>query len=42
MKPKSKSWGLLFDERYKGKIAWFDDLNALVVAGYYLAVALVY
>src|SRR3954454_5588084 len=36
VKPKARSWGLLFDERYKGKIAWFDDLNALVVAGYYL------
>ena len=27
VKPKAKSWGLLFDERYKGKIAWFDDLE---------------
>ena len=27
VKPKAKSWGLLFDERYKGKIAWFDDLG---------------
>jgi spermidine/putrescine-binding protein len=36
VKPKGKSWGLLFDERYSGKIAWFDDLNALVWAGYYL------
>src|SRR3954447_10824514 len=34
--PKARSWGLLFDERYKGKIAWFDDLNMLVVAGLYL------
>jgi spermidine/putrescine-binding protein len=34
--PKAKSWGLLFDERYKGKIAWFDDLNMLVIAGLYL------
>jgi len=23
--PKARSWGLLFDERYKGRIAWFDD-----------------
>ena len=30
------SWGMLFDKRYAGKIAWFDDLNALVWAGYYL------
>ena len=29
VKPKAKSWGLLFDERYKGKIAWFDDLAML-------------
>ncbi|MGB2875150.1 MAG: extracellular solute-binding protein [Gaiellaceae bacterium] len=34
--PKAKSWGLLFDERYKGKIAWYDDLEMLVVAGLYL------
>src|SRR5919204_6664444 len=36
VKPRAKSWGLLFDERYKGKIAWFDDLEMLVMAGYYL------
>jgi spermidine/putrescine-binding protein len=34
--PKAKSWGLLFDDRYKGKIAWFDDLNMLTVTGLYL------
>jgi spermidine/putrescine transport system substrate-binding protein len=36
VKPKSRSWDLLFDERYKGKIAWFDDLGMLVLAGLYL------
>jgi spermidine/putrescine transport system substrate-binding protein len=36
VKPRAKSWSLLFDDRYKGKIAWFDDLNQLVWAGYYL------
>ena len=36
VKPKARSWGLLFDERYKGKIAWFDDLGMLVMAGLYL------
>ncbi len=36
VKPKAQSWSLLFDERYAGKIAWFDDLTALVWAGYYL------
>src|SRR6266576_2291526 len=34
--PKEKSWSLLFDKRYGGKIAWYDDLNQLVWAGYYL------
>src|SRR3989441_7136109 len=36
VKPNSRSWGLLFDERYKGKIAWFDDLGMLVMTGLYL------
>ena len=34
--PKARSWGLLFDERYKGKIAWFDDIEMITVAGLYL------
>ena len=34
--PKEKSWSLLFDKRYGGKIAWYDDLSSLVWAGYYL------
>jgi spermidine/putrescine-binding protein len=34
--PKARSWGLLFDDRYKGRIAWFDDLEMLVMAGLYL------
>jgi spermidine/putrescine-binding protein len=34
--PKANSWGLIFDDRYKGKISWFDDLNMLTVAGLYL------
>jgi spermidine/putrescine-binding protein len=34
--PKAKSWGLLFDDRYKGKIAWFDDLEMITIAGLYL------
>jgi spermidine/putrescine transport system substrate-binding protein len=36
VKPKARSWGLLFDDRYKGKIAWFDDLNMITIAGLYL------
>jgi spermidine/putrescine-binding protein len=38
VKPKSNSWGLIFDDRYRGKISWFDDLNMLTVAGLYLGV----
>jgi spermidine/putrescine transport system substrate-binding protein len=34
--PKARSWGLLFDDRYKGKIAWFDDLGMFVMTGLYL------
>jgi len=34
--PKAKSWGLLFDDRYKGRIAWFDDLEMITIAGLYL------
>jgi len=34
--PKSNSWALLFDERYKGKIAWYDDpVENLTIAGLY-------
>src|SRR5947207_7252606 len=36
VKPKSRSWGLLFDERYKGKIAWYDDITMIQMAGLYL------
>ena len=37
VKPKERSWNLLWDDRYKGKIAWYDDpVEMLVVAGYYL------
>jgi spermidine/putrescine-binding protein len=36
VKPKANSWGLLFDERYKGKIAWFDDIEMIQIAGLYL------
>ena len=34
--PKTRSWSLIFDDRYKGKIAWFDDLNMITIAGLYL------
>ena len=36
VKPKQRSWNLLWDERYKGKIAWFDDpVENLTIAGLY-------
>jgi spermidine/putrescine transport system substrate-binding protein len=31
-----ETFGVLFDERYDGKISWIDTLNMMVVAGYYL------
>jgi spermidine/putrescine transport system substrate-binding protein len=34
VKPKAISWSLLMDERYAGKVTWWDDLYMLVVAGY--------
>jgi spermidine/putrescine-binding protein len=37
VKPKEQSWNLLWDERYKGKIAWFDDpVEMFFVVGRYL------
>jgi spermidine/putrescine transport system substrate-binding protein len=33
VKPKAKSYSLLFDERYKGRIAWFDDIEMPEIAG---------
>jgi len=38
VKPDSPSWGLLFDDRYAGKIAWFDDLEMITIAGMHLGV----
>lgn len=39
VEPKEDSWGILFDDRYAGKISWWDSLNMLVVAGYYHGIA---
>lgn len=36
--PTEESWGLLFDDRYEGKIAWWDSLNMFIVTGYYQGV----
>ncbi len=37
--PQEDSWGLLWDDRYGGKISWWDSLNMLVIAGYYHGVS---
>jgi len=36
VRPTARSWGLLFNKHYKGRIAWYDDLEMLVMAGLYL------
>ena len=37
VKPKAQSWGLMFDDRYKGRIAWYDDgVEMFIATGYYL------
>jgi spermidine/putrescine transport system substrate-binding protein len=37
VKPKQNSWSLLWDDRYAGKIAWFDDpIEMRAAVGYYL------
>jgi spermidine/putrescine-binding protein len=34
--PKARSWGLIFDDRYRSRIAWYDDpVLPLTVAGLY-------
>jgi spermidine/putrescine transport system substrate-binding protein len=36
VKPKVNSWSLLWDDRYAGKIAWYDDpVEMLTIAGLY-------
>ena len=37
--PAEDSWGLLWDDRYAGRISWWDSLNMFIVAGYYNGVA---
>ncbi len=37
--PETQSWGLLFDERYKGRIAWRDDAHGMImVAGLHMGI----
>ena len=36
VQPKARSWGLIFDDRYRNRIAWYDDpVLPLIVAGMY-------
>jgi spermidine/putrescine transport system substrate-binding protein len=35
---EEESFGVLFDDRYEGKIAWVDTLNMVYIAGIYLGV----
>lgn len=37
IQPES-SWGSIFDERYAGKISWWDSLNMFIPAGLYLGI----
>lgn len=39
VQPTEDSWGLIFDDRYAGKISWWDSNNMLVVAGLYHGVS---
>lgn len=34
VEPKEDSWNLFYDERYAGKISWWDDDYNLIIAGY--------
>lgn len=39
VEPEEESWGLIFDDRYAGKIAWYDNAgDFLMVGGMYLGV----
>lgn len=34
VEPEEESWNLFYDERYAGKISWWDSLENLITAGY--------
>jgi len=38
VEPTEESFGILFDDRYEGKISWVDTLNMLFVTGLFLGV----
>ena len=39
VEPQEESFGILFDDRYEGKISWVDTSNMMYIAGLYLGVA---
>jgi spermidine/putrescine transport system substrate-binding protein len=39
VEPTEESFGILFDDRYAGKISWVDTLNMLYIAGLYQGAA---
>jgi spermidine/putrescine-binding protein len=39
VEPEEESFGILFDDRYEGKISWVDTVNMLYIAGIYHGVA---
>jgi len=34
VEPQEESWSLLYDERYSGKISWWDSMENLTIVGY--------
>jgi len=34
VEPREESWNLLYDERYSGKISWWDSMENLTIVGY--------
>jgi spermidine/putrescine transport system substrate-binding protein len=34
VEPQEESWSLLYDERYTGKISWWDSMENLTIVGY--------
>ena len=37
--PTEDSWGLLWDDRYEGKITWWDSFDMFIPAAYYKGIA---
>jgi spermidine/putrescine transport system substrate-binding protein len=39
VQPKEDSWSLIFDDRYKGKISWWDNFDMFIAAALYNGIA---